>query len=417
MSSYLDLTYNNLGDVDIIMDPYLRRTWARIDLDAIDYNYSQIRQHIDKKSKILCVVKADAYGHGATVLAKEYENLGADFLGVSNLEEAIQIREAGVSLPILILGYTPPHLACLLSKYNISQTVVSLEHAQELNKNAAEQDISINIHIKIDTGMNRLGLVVNNLSDSDTVATTIKDISKLHNLSIEGMFTHFAVADEGDDGREFTLKQYELFTAVINRSKERGVNIPICHCCNSGAILDYPEFSLDMVRPGIILYGLLPSNKCKTKLDLVPAMELKAIVSMVKYANEASSVSYGRTFNVNKANMKIATVPIGYADGYKRSLSSKAYMSVCKKKAPVIGRVCMDQTMLDVTNIDGVTEGSVVTIFGRNCDNKIIVDELATISGTINYEFICLLGKRVPRIYYKNDKAVATLNYILPNNS
>lgn len=395
------------------MDPYLRRTWANIDLNAIDHNYNLIRNKIDKKSKMLCIVKADAYGHGATILANEYERLGADFLGVSNLEEAIQIRESGIKLPILILGYTPPHLACLLAKYNISQAVVSLDHAKELSQYAKKDNVTVKIHIKIDTGMNRIGLIVNYDTDITQIAKDVETISNLDSLQLEGMFTHFAVADNGDDGREFTLRQYELFKAVIDTSKKIGIKIPICHCCNSGAVLDYPEFSLDMVRPGIILYGLLPSDRIKNQLDLKPAMELKTIVSLVKSAHDDSTVSYGRTFKVNRPT-KIATVPIGYADGYKRSLSSKAYMSIKKQKVPVIGKICMDQTMIDVTDIDDVKEGDVVTVFGRNEKNQTTVDELATISDTINYEFVCLLGKRVPRIYYKDGKALATLNYICP---
>lgn len=397
------------------MDPYLKRAWAQINLDTIEHNYNAIRKHLSNKARIMCVVKADAYGHGATVLAREYERLGADFFGVSNLEEAIQLRDSGVSLPILILGYTPAHLVSLLSKHDISQTVVSQEHAQRLSFYAGEEGVKIRVHVKVDTGMNRLGILATNRSEMDSAVRSITQIGKLENLFIEGMFTHFAVSDSGPDGEDFTRTQYKRFATLRDRVKNSRLDIPLCHCCNSGAVLDYPEFALDMVRPGIVLYGLYPSESIRQRIDLQPAMELKTVVSLVKSIEEGGTVSYGRTFRTS-GKTTVATVPIGYADGYKRSLSSNAYMSVHGRKVPVIGRVCMDQTMLDVSAVESVKEGDVVTVFGKDKYNRITVDKLAGFSNTINYEFVCLIGRRVPRIYYKGGKVVKTLNYICPTD-
>lgn len=337
--------------------------------------------------------------------------MGADYFAVSNIEEAMQIREAQVVKPILILGYTPVDEVDILGKLNISQTIVSLEHARRLSEEAYKNDVVVNVHIKLDTGMSRIGLLCHNKELCDKAVEEIEEISKLKNLKIEGVFTHFAVSDEGESGKERTRKQYDNFMYVVEKAKNKGVSIPLKHCSNSGAIIDYKDMNMDMVRAGIILYGLLPSNELRRKIMFKSAMQLKTVISRVKTVSSGAEVSYGGTF-VTQRETKIATVPIGYADGYLRSFSGKAYMLVRGKKAYVLGRVCMDQLMLDVTDIDRVAEGDIVTVFGKDGEEEITVDTLAAIADTINYELVCLVGKRVPRIYLRSGDIVGSLNYI-----
>lgn len=394
------------------MNNFLKRTWAQINLDCINHNYNIIRDCVDSKSKIMCVVKADAYGHGAVKLAQEFQDLGADWLAVSNLDEALQIRKSGIDMPILILGYTPVNMSKTLADYNISQAVVSEDYAIKLSKNAVSLGICLNVHIKLDTGMSRIGILAQNDEQVLSAANAVERINKLDGIHIEGLFTHFAVSDEAKIGRDFTKRQYEYFKRAIDIIKDKkGINIPFCHCCNSGAIINYPDMCLDMVRPGIILYGLLPSLDLNNYLDLKPAMQLKSTVSLVKEIDKDVTVSYGRTFSTKRIT-KIATVPIGYADGYPRNLSGRSYMLVNSKKANVIGRICMDQLMLDVTEIENIKEGDIVTVFGEDGENKISVDDISKLNNTINYEMVCLVGKRVPRVYIKNGKVVGELNYI-----
>lgn len=393
------------------MSESLKRAWAEISLDAIRHNFKVICNQLNPETRVCCVIKADAYGHGAVTLAKEYEELGADWFAVSNLEEAMQLRNAGIELPILILGYTPPEKAAKLSELNISQTVLSADYGVRLSYEAQKAGVTVKVHIKVDTGMSRIGFVY---QDPVRDARAIEDIRKVCRLSFidaEGIFTHFAVADEGDDGREYTLKQFNNFTNAISLLKQHGINFKLRHCANSAAIFDYPETQLDMVRPGIVLYGLMPSNKLKNKPDLIPAMELKSVVSMVKTIEPQTTVSYGRCFTAEKET-KIATVPIGYADGYPRHLYGQADMLVKGKRARIVGRVCMDQLMLDVTGIPDIQEGDTVTVFGHDGDSFLPVDELAELNQTINYELVCLISKRVPRIFYKDGKETAELDYI-----
>lgn len=394
------------------MRSFLKRTWAQVDLDAVEYNFFAIKKHIGPKPKIMCIVKADAYGHGAPKLSKFYEQIGADWLGVSNIEEAIQIREANVSLPILILGYTPANLAGILSENNLTATIVSKQYAEKLNYFAEQYNIKLNVHIKLDTGMSRLGIMCQNSSQIKNSTEEIKQICNLPNLNIEGIFTHMAVADEAQAGRDFTYNQYEIFKKLLKSLENIGINIPIKHCCNSGSVLNFPEFSMDMVRPGIILYGLMPSINCKNTLNLKPAMQLKSIISHIKTISPNTSVSYGRSY-FTKQKTKVATVPIGYADGYNRLLSNNSYMLVNGQKAPLIGKICMDQCMIDITNIKNVTEDDIVTVFGTQQGQSITALELANKCNSIAYETICLIGKRVPRVYYKNGNIVGKLNYIV----
>lgn len=393
------------------MDTFLKRAWAQIDLDALEHNYKVIRKAVNPKSKIMCVIKADAYGHGATRLAKEFERLGADWFAVSNLEEAMQIRKINVKTPILILGYTPTDMAEIMADNNISQAAISEDYANDLSLSAKKLNKKVKVHIKLDTGMNRIGILDQNEFQKEQALESVKNILNMDGLIVEGLFTHFAVADEGEDGDSYTKMQYRNFKQIIEELNSEEIHIPLCHCSNSAAVADYPEMNLDMVRPGIILYGLHPSSKIRNKLDLKPVMQFKSTVSLVKTVSKNTRVSYGGSF-ITKRETKIATVPLGYADGYQRCMSGKARMLVKSQEADIIGRICMDQLMLDVTDIDGVQAGDIVTVFGCDKDKTISVDEVAKLNNTINYEIVCLVGKRVPRIYYKNGSFVGQLNYI-----
>ena len=396
------------------MSDFLKRTWAEIDLDAIRHNYKLIRGAVSPKAKICCCVKADGYGHGASFVSRELEKMGADWFAVSNLEEAIQLRRAGVTRPILILGFTPPQMAEKLNELGIAQTVFSLEYARELSENAVKAGVKLNVHIKLDSGMSRIGFLYQELDRDRAAIDEIERVCRMPGLHAQGIFTHFAVSDEGEDGERFTLKQYGCFKEAIEELQHRSITFELRHCANSGAVLDYPELHLDMVRPGIILYGLMPSSKMRRPLGLVPAMEFKTVVSMLKTVQPGTRVSYGCEFVAEKPTV-LATVPVGYADGYPRALHDKADMLVCGRRARVVGRVCMDQLMLDVTDIPEARDGATVTIFGRDEQNGITVDELAGLYGTINYEMVCLVGKRVPRIYLRDGKPVGQLNYICPD--
>ena len=394
------------------MEKFSNRTWAQVDLNAIRYNFNSIKEKISEGTKVLCVLKADAYGHGAEFLVKEYERLGADYYGVSNLDEALQLRKAGAKKPILIFGYTPPEMAETLSKENVSQALFSLDYAKELYQNCKEKNVKVKVHLKIDTGMSRIGFFCQNDED---INKSIKEIEEIKNsmplLDIEGMFTHFSVSDDVTNNREYTVYQFNNFKKVISGLEELGIKVPLKHCCNSGGIISFPEMQLDMVRAGVILYGLYPSKETEGKINLKPAMELKAVVSQVKEIPKNTSLSYGRTF-VSGEKMKIASVTIGYADGYSLKFSNNAELLVKGKRAKIVGRVCMDQLMIDVTNIEGVKSGDEVTIFGCDGAEKISVDEMAEKIGTINYEIVCLIGKRVPRIYINNGKVEGRVSYL-----
>lgn len=381
----------------------VKRTWAEISLNAIEHNYNVIRNKVADDTKVCCVIKADGYGHGAVELSQIYEKLGADFFAVSNIDEGIEIRKSGSKLPIVILGYTPVSEAENLAEYDISQAVFSLEYAKELSEKCVEEDCICKMHIKVDSGMSRIGFMCQEFPRDEYSIEEICEACCLPNLEVEGLFTHFCVSDEDAEGKEFTNKQYENFIHVRDSLKKRGVDISVVHCSNSGAIEDYPETCCDMVRAGIILYGLAPSSKLADRLNLVPAMTLKTVVAFVKEVQKGATISYGRTFTADR-KMKIATVPIGYADGFIRQNAKDGYMMVNGKKAKIVGRICMDQTMLDVTDIEDVKTGDEVVVFGTGENGEPTADSLAENTGTINYETVCLVGKRVPRIYIKDGK-------------
>ncbi|MGI6264483.1 MAG: alanine racemase [Acutalibacteraceae bacterium] len=392
------------------MIEFLKRTWAQVDLDAITHNYRVIAGALRGGCKPIAIVKADAYGHGAVPVARALAGAGADFFGVSNLEEALQLRRGGIDAPILILSYTPPEEAARLSENGVIQTAVTPQYARELNEQAEKHGCTVRVHIKLDTGMARVGLSCRQEEEIAAAALQAAALCRLPHLRVEGIFTHFASADEQNDGG-YTAAQFDRFIRVADALEKQGFSL-VRHCCNSAATIRYPAMHLDRVRPGIILYGLAPDPGWMNGLwDLRPAMELKTAVSMVKTVPAGTPVSYGRTFTAKKDTV-VATVPIGYADGYPRAMSGKAYMLVNGQKAPVIGRVCMDQCMLDVTGIPGVKAGSVVTVFGKDGDALLPVEDFAALDGTIHYETVCLIGKRVPRVYLRGGRVVDRLNYI-----
>ncbi|MFU0832581.1 MAG: Alanine racemase [Oscillospiraceae bacterium] len=394
-----------------MMEEVLKRTWAEINLDAVEHNFRQIRKRLRPETKICCVIKADAYGHGAEQLAKEYEKLGANWFAVSNLEEAQQLRRAGVKLPILILGYTPPEMAEELARQNISQALIGAEYGAALSEQAQKAGVTVKVHVSLDTGMSRIGFLYQNPQRDAASIEEAEHACKLPGLEPEGIFTHFAVADEGENGSDYTRMQYRNFCDAIERLSQRGIKFRIRHCANSAAIFDYPEMQLDMVRAGVILYGLLPSGSLQNPATLIPAMQLKSVVALVKNIPAQTTVSYGRKFTAPKETT-VATVPIGYADGYPRILFQSAEMLVRGKRAKIIGRVCMDQLMLDITNIPNVCVGDTVTVFGTDGEVSLPVDELAAQIGTINYELVCAVSKRVPRVYYRNGTKVGSLDYL-----
>lgn len=388
------------------MMDFIRRTWAEINLDAAAHNYKEIRKRASKSAMLCCVIKADGYGHGAVMLAHLYEKLGADWFAVSNIEEAMQLRSAGIKKPVLILGYTPAECAEMLSENNISQAVYSLEYAEALNECAEKAGVKIKIHLKLDTGMSRIGLLCQSRSEDNKAVSDGFNICSMPSFETEGVFTHFAVADEGEDGEDFTINQFDNFMYTVKRLEQMGVKFKVRHCANSGAIEDYPQMHLDMVRAGIVLYGLVPSGKIKNPLDLQPVMELKSAVSHTKEIHPGMTVSYGRTYTADKT-ARLATIPVGYADGYVRSVAKDGYVLLHGKRAKIRGRICMDQCMVDISDIEDVKIGDAATVFGRE-KNAPSADDIARWIGTINYEVTCIVGKRVARVYLKNNEVVST---------
>ena len=395
------------------MKERLRRTWAEIDLDALARDFQAVREAANPQAKVCCVVKADAYGHGAVRIAREFEELGADWFAVSNLEEALQLRLGGIQKPILVLGYTPPEEAAALSNHHISQCVYSLDYARDLSRTAEEAGVTVNIHVKIDTGMSRLGFYYQDISRDEATVQEVKAACQLPGLHPEGIFTHFAVSDEGKAGDAFTMQQFGCFKEMIESLLREDIDFEVRHCANSAAVFDYPLSHLDMVRAGIVIYGLYPSEELRHKPDLTPVLSLRSVVSHVKTVKPGATISYGRKFTAQK-EMKVATVPVGYADGYPRILSAKgAQVLIGGKRCPILGRVCMDQLMADVSALPDVKVGDTVTLIGRDGEEAITADELANLEGSINYEVVCGLSKRVPRVYLKGGKVESIYNALL----
>lgn len=395
------------------MKEILRRTWAEIDLDAAAHNFASVREATHPGAAVCCVVKADAYGHGAVRMARELEALGADCFAVSNLEEALQLRLSGISRPVIVLGFTPAEEAKKLADNDISQCVYSTEYARELSKYAAAAKITVKIHVKVDTGMSRLGFYFQDINRDEPAVQEILDVCALPGLYPEGIFTHFAVSDGGSSGDAFTMRQFGCFKEMIETLLREGVSFDVRHCANSAALFDYPLSHLDMVRAGIVIYGLMPSGDLRNRPNLQPVLALKSVVSHVKTLKAGATVSYGRAFTAEH-DMETATVPVGYADGYPRCLSSGgAQVLIHGQRCPILGRVCMDQLMVDITALVDVKIGDVVTLIGKDGSEEITADELAEREGTINYEVVCGLSKRVPRVYLKNGKIDSIYNQLL----
>lgn len=381
------------------------RVYAKIDLDAIAYNMEQMKQNIRPETKVMAVIKADGYGHGAVQIAEMMERWNYIWgFAVATLDEAVVLRTEGIQKPILVLGCVFPDQYMEMLKHEIRMNIYTEEMAESISRMAAREGKTAYMHIKLDTGMSRLGFGINEQS-----AETIKRISKMPNVNMEGIFTHFTKADEKD--KSFTKKQIQEFVWMTERLKEKNVRFTYEHCSNSAGIIDVPEANFDIVRAGISTYGLYPSEEVdKTNVKLKPALALKSHVAFVKEIESGTPVSYGGTF-VAKEKMKIATIPVGYADGYPRSLSNKGYVLIRGKKAPILGRVCMDQFMVDVTDIPEAEENDQVTLIGKDMRERITVEELADLSEGFHYEILCGIGKRVPRVYLRHGSVVGTKDY------
>lgn len=406
MNKYLNTFFQSLkgGEVLVSISDY-RPVWAEINLDNLVHNFREVRRLVGEKVIITSVIKADAYGHGATVVAKTLSENGSDRFAVATLSEAMELRRSGITKDILILGYTPGDQAHIVVENNITQTIYNMESAISISNAAVQLGKTAKIHLKIDTGMGRIGYLPNADSVKD-----ILSIFKLPNIYIEGIFSHFARADEAN--KEFTRIQFEKFNWILGEIKKRGIEIPIKHIANSAAIIDLPEYYLDMVRAGIMLYGLYPSEYVnKERVNLKPVMTLKAKVSNVKTVNAGEGISYGHKFVTNKVT-KIATLPIGYADGFTRLLSQKAEASIKGRKVPIVGSICMDQCMADVSELEDVKIGDEAIMFGPGDNGELKADDLANKLGTVNYEILCMVSKRVPRVYIKNSGIVHIKDYL-----
>jgi alanine racemase len=375
----------------------IRPVWMEVNLDNLAYNIRQIKNNIKAPASIMGIVKADGYGHGAVEISRVLLEEGVQRLGVAVLDEGIALRQEGIDVPILVLGYTPPQLFDKVLEHRITPTLYNYQDALRLSELASKNGSSVKVHLKLDTGMGRIGMI----PGQDSL-DMVSNIYALPGIKIEGIFTHFSVADEKD--KTYTREQFKKFTGFVNALKERGIDIPLRHAGNSAASIDLPETHLDMVRPGVILYGLYPSDEVeKGKLSLKPLASLKTVISHVKTVPPGTSVGYGRKY-ISAGERVIATLPIGYADGYTRLLSGKASVLVHGTRAPLAGNICMDQCMIDVTGIDGVKVGDEVVLMGSQGEETITAEELASLLGTINYEIVCMIGKRVPRVYIKDGK-------------
>ncbi|MDR0405839.1 MAG: alanine racemase [Clostridiales bacterium] len=385
------------------MSESVYRAWCEVSLDAITYNLKQFRE-LASDAKIMAVVKADAYGHGVQEVSRTLADSGADALAVAIPDEALQLRNSGIDIPILVLGHTPAEYMGEMTALDITPTVYDFSTAKAVSNAAQRQNKTAKIHVKVDTGMNRLGYPAN-----AATVDLIADLATLPNVEIEGLFTHFSRADEEDAA--YTEMQFARFTAVADALARRGISIPLKHVCNSAAAMRFPHMRLDMIRVGISLYGLYPSE-IHYDLPLRPAMQLKSAIAHIKEVPAGERISYGGIYTTAR-NTKVATVPIGYADGYSRLLSGKAKTIVSGQFAPVLGRICMDQCMIDVTDVNNISIEEEVVLFGAGQGLSIPIEELARIEGTVHYELLCVIGKRVPRCYTQDGRVVEILNYLV----
>lgn len=382
------------------------RVYAVVDLDAVVYNMEQMKKNIAPNTMMMGIIKADGYGHGAVPIGKELEKLEYVFgYGVASAEEAFILRKAGLKKPVLILGYTFPYCYEELINKEIRPAVFRYDMLKELAACASRLKKKAKIHIKVDTGMTRIGIQPN-----DEGLEFVKKALSYEEIEVEGAFTHFARADEID--KSYALKQLDRISQFFSRvEKELGYRIPVKHCSNSAGIIELPAANMDMVRAGITLYGLWPSDEVRKDIvSLRPVLSLKSHITYIKQVEKDVPVSYGGTY-VTQKPMRIATIPIGYADGYPRGLSNKGYVLIKGKKAPILGRVCMDQFMVSVDDIPEAGEGDEATLIGQDGEERITIEELGALSGRFNYEFACGISKRVPRVYIKQGKVVDTRDY------
>ena len=381
------------------------RLKAVVSLDAIAHNFAEMKKNIAEGTKMIAVIKADGYGHGAEAIARLTDNYSYIWgYAVATAEEALQLRNAGVEKPILILGLVFEEYFREMVAGDIRLTVCEYETAKKLSREAVRQDKTVHIHIGLDTGMSRIGF-----ADTPESVEEIKKIAALDHLEIEGMFTHFARADETDKTPAADqLNRYLAFAELLEKS---GVHIPLKHCSNSAGIIRMKEANLDAVRAGITIYGIYPSSEVERDIvKLEPAMELKSHISYVKDLEPWASISYGGTYTADK-KIRVATIPAGYADGYPRTLSNKGWVLIHGQKAPILGRVCMDQFMVNVSDIPDVKAGDEVTLIGKDGDEFISIETFGDMSGRFSYEFACDISKRVPRVYLKNGKEWGELTF------
>ncbi len=380
-----------------------RPTWAEINIDNLKQNYRNIKKLLKEDTKTCGVIKANAYGHGSIQIAKALVDEGVDYIAIATLEEGIELRNNDIKLPILCLGYIQENCFDLAVENDIDITIYTNESAQSLNEVSKQKNKKARVHIKLDTGMSRLGFQINEES-----VDSIESICGYSNLDVVGIYSHFAMADEKD--KTFTNMQFDKFTYIIEKLEDRGIKIPIKHICNSAGIMDCPEYHLDMVRSGIILYGHYPSDDVmKDRLELKPVMTLKTTVSNVKTVDPNTGISYGQKYKTNDL-AQIATIPIGYADGFTRMLNENANMKIKDKLVPVVGRICMDQCMLKVDGLD-ISIGDEVKIFGEDTDIRI--ERLADSLNTINYEVLCMISRRIPRVYLEGNRVLHILDYLI----
>lgn len=378
------------------------RTEAAIDLDAAEHNFNVTRAKLPENVKLLCVIKADAYGHGAVPLAKLFEGR-ADFYGVACIEEAIELKKAGIKTPVLILGAVPKEFYSDIVKYDIRVPIFNLEDAKALSAEAVKQSKTAPFHFCVDTGMSRIGFQVNKES-----ADACLEITKLPNIEAEGLFSHFATADEKDLSK--AIAQRDKFKKFIKLLEERGINIPIKHINNSAGIMNFDEY-FDMCRMGIILYGLYPSHEVdENLLKIKPVMEWRAHITHIKELEPGREISYGGTYKTGETR-RIATIPVGYADGYPRCLSNKGKVLINGEFAPITGRVCMDQFMVDITGIDAKV-GDTVVLVGKSGSKELSMEEVSESAYSFNYELPCRVARRVPRTYYRDGKFLFSTNYM-----
>ncbi|MBL0389303.1 alanine racemase [Tumebacillus sp. ITR2] len=377
---------------------FVRPTWAEVHLDNLAHNIQGIHAQLPAGTRLMAVVKAGGYGHGAVPVARKALQSGATYLAVSSVDEALELRKAGIRAPILVLGYTPPGQAALVVEHDLTQTLYQEEMLQALNQEALEVGKLARVHVKADTGMGRLGFT----SVEETVRF-VRLAQSLPGVVVEGLFTHFATADEAD--KSYAEEQVARWNDILRALSDEGLQIPLQHISNSAGILNFPQLPGNMVRLGISMYGCYPSEDVPRDVKLRPVMKLVSQIVHLKDVEPGTKISYGATFEAKRPT-KIATIPIGYADGYSRQLSNRGELLVRGRRARIAGRVCMDQLMIDVTEIDDVQVGDEVVLYGAQGEDEITLDEVASLIGTISYEVLCAVGRRVPRMYMEGTEIV-----------